>query len=119
MIIFDLDGTLADCQHRWHFVDPKEHPNTPPIYWVDETGKSRHIGYENPFTGEKWKPDWPAFEEACDEDVPVRPVVSVFNFLLSYRRDIEIWSGRSEIVREKTYAWLRKYAPLASTYPID
>lgn len=23
MIIFDLDGTLSDCEHRRHFVDTK------------------------------------------------------------------------------------------------
>ena len=26
MIIFDLDGTLADCEHRRHFVDPEKNP---------------------------------------------------------------------------------------------
>jgi len=27
MIIFDLDGTLADCEQRRHFVDPEKNPD--------------------------------------------------------------------------------------------
>ena len=27
MIIFDLDGTLADCEHRRHLVEPEKNEN--------------------------------------------------------------------------------------------
>ena len=51
-----------------------------------------------------WKPDWKAFYEACDKDLPIQPVKSVF---IQYcHRDIEIWSGRCESVRKKTEKWI-------------
>ncbi len=86
MIIFDLDGTLADCEHRRHFVDP--------LYRED----SFRIGK--------------TFYEACDKDVPINHVIDIFS---EYNDDeyncneIQIWSGRCESVRDKTEKWLKKY----------
>lgn len=107
MIIFDLDGTLADCEHRRHFVDPNKNPHyvarfpdimkcnvfTEPV-WLHED------------TGEKFKPDWKAFYEACDLDKPIEPVIKVFNELIHKNTNIEIWSGRCESVKDKTIDWL-------------
>jgi hypothetical protein len=88
MIIFDLDGTLANCEHRRHFVEKND-------------GKLR--------CGENWKPDWDAFHEACDKDTPIEPVLDVFIHLTQgepFNHDVQIWSGRCESVREKTLKWL-------------
>lgn len=94
MIIFDLDGTLADCEHRRHFVDYK---------------KSR--GCENPIRQHevdsgKWKPDWQAFYEACDKDAPILPVCDLYSHYFCNSDDVHIWSGRYESVREKTIRWI-------------
>lgn len=92
MIIFDLDGTLANCEHRRHFVD-----------W-HKTDYS--VSYD------KWKPDWNAFYEACDRDEPNDPVVKLYKkiwFENDYYESIEIWSGRSECVRKKTEDWLDRH----------
>lgn len=86
MIIFDLDGTLADCTHRRHFVDR--------AYWYDWEG-----------CGKRWKPNYNAFYEECDRDLPIEEVIRIFN-LLSKTHEVQIWSGRCESVRPKTMSWL-------------
>ena len=83
MIIFDLDGTLADCEHRRHFVDH----------------------------GNKFEPDWKSFYEHCDKDKPIEPVIDIFNSLCETHlmSNISIWSGRCESVRDKTLNWLSNH----------
>ncbi len=94
MIIFDLDGTLADCEHRRHFVDSSiPHP----------TKKEAEEFMRNGCT---WKPDWKAFYEACDKDEPIESVCRIFINLIGNRENIEIWSGRCESVRSKTCDWI-------------
>lgn len=116
MIIFNLDGTLANCEHRRHFVQPYEKR------WVDE---EKYYGPK--FRGQSGyaclkkdgslfdKPDWKSFYEACDKDEPNIPVCqTINNFLLESMagellEEIQIWSGRCESVRIKTHVWLSKY----------
>ena len=99
MIIFDLDGTLADCEHRRHFIDPNS-----VNHLRDEDG------YYNVLTGEKWKPDWQSFYDACDKDEPIIQVIDIWNLQISLGMMgiHQIWSGRSESVRKKTDQWLDK-----------
>lgn len=87
MIIFDLDGTLADCEHRRHFVDPLK------------------------ALKEEFKPNWPAFYDACDQDTPIMPVINICN-ILRKKHSVQIWSGRSATVIDKTMKWLRQYLPI-------
>ena len=96
MIIFDLDGTLADCEHRRHFVDRD------PEYRQND---SIH-----------WKPDWDAFNEACDNDKPIDSVIHVLDGIYFnssdtqyFLKNVQVWSGRSESVRKKTIDWLDKH----------
>ena len=76
-VVFDLDGTLALNEHRQHFVDR-------PV-------------------GEK---DWRSFFAACDQDRPYWQVLQVLQMLSAFGHHVEIWSGRSSEVIEKTKAWL-------------
>lgn len=109
MIIFDLDGTLADCEHRRHFVDPKKCSNA--VYIPKIVSGSQEPGewYEKQISEKgvqkKWQPDWQAFYEACDQDKPIEPTIEMLN-LLSNNHEIQIWSGRCESVRDKTIGWL-------------
>lgn len=99
MIIFDLDGTLANCEHRRHFVDSSiPHPR-------------REDAEEFMRNGGKWQPNWSAFYEACDNDEPIKPVISIWNDQISQGMMglHQIWSGRCESVREKTEKWLDKH----------
>lgn len=78
LVVFDLDGTLALNEHRQHFVQ-------------------RPVGEKN----------WRAFFDACDKDTPNWPVVLTLNALWSAGMNVQIWSGRTDRVREKTEDWLR------------
>ncbi len=99
--IFDLDGTLANCEHRRHFVDSSK--------------LGTREDYENwikPFVESKkcpeWKPDWKSFYEACDKDEPIDSTISIFEAFYKKcpHREIQIWSARCESVRKKTLLWL-------------
>lgn len=71
--IFDLDGTLANVEHRRHFID---------------------------------RNDWDGFFEACDQDLPFTHTINLMRDLLQAGHRVEIWSGRSAQVEQKTRAWL-------------
>ena len=112
MIIFSLDGTLADCEHRRHFVDRDKAAEMDICY---EEVEYNFGGVQNgPWVLTKdperlWKPDWHSFYDACDKDLPIEPVIDVLSEYLICDRDIVIWSGRCESVREKTEAWIQRY----------
>jgi len=98
MIIFDLDGTLANCEHRRHFIDSSiPHAN-------------REQAEEFIRSGCKWKPDWKAFYESCDKDKSIDAVISTMK-RLSPHKEVKIWSGRCQSVRDKTIDWLYRKIP--------
>ena len=98
MIVFDLDGTLADCEHRKSFIDPTKN-----ICYM-----SHAPVYGHPDTRHKFCPDWDAFFEACDQDKLIFGTAMMFWACMrtSYMKFVRIWSGRSESVRQKTLTWL-------------
>lgn len=108
MIIFDLDGTLADCEHRQHFVDPSK--NSAYMKLSEGWFHKNEMLLSFPPQRKKFQPDWQAFYEACDQDKPIEPVIKM---LLKCDQPYEIWSGRCESVREKTEAWIMKHIGLA------
>lgn len=131
MIIFDLDGTLADCEHRRHFVDPSKNPHVKHgIPGGFKPGVNILRDYDER-TGEIWKPDYQAFYEACDKDQPIYPVIdqAIYWINRSQDSDVQIWSGRSESVYQKTFDWLVKQGlrgfsrlrmrPIGNTDPDD
>ena len=75
-VVFDLDGTLANTDHRAHLVAGK---------------------------------DWRGYFAACDKDPPHKHVIEVAHALHIAGHRVEIWSGRSDEVRDKTEAWLSVY----------
>lgn len=79
LIIFDLDGTLANNQHRQHFL---------------ETYGPRAVK------------DWGAFSANCDKDIPIQPVIDCLYALQDAGFNIEIWTGRTAAVIDKTKMWL-------------
>lgn len=91
MIIFDLDGTLSLTAHRQHYVHKPQ-------------GAVR-----------SWKADWDAFFKASYEDPPNRQVVELYQTLRNQENPLPGWgtigifSGRSDIVRKETEAWLAKH----------
>ena len=87
-VVFDLDGTLANNDHRQHFLerDPK-----------DWDGFFEACGEDEPIMPAIHT--FVALYEGCDRR--------------GHRNSIEIWSGRGEgeggSVREKTLKWLQKH----------
>jgi hypothetical protein len=114
MIIFNLDGTLANCEHRRHFVqapDEDGDENYDRYYSPDHemSDRRKKMIFKHKVTGEIWQPHWPAFYAACDLDEPIEAVLSTFIHLTQgepFNHDVQIWSGRCESVRQKTLKWL-------------
>ena len=77
LYIFDLDGTLANCEHR------------------------------QPILGNKDDPDrWNKFFDACVDDKPIWPVIDTLQRLRASGCDVLIFSGRSDRARKQTERWL-------------
>lgn len=118
MIIFDLDSTLANCEHRRHFVDRDKAAEMGICY---EEVEITFGGFQNgPWVlandpDRLWKPDWNSFYDACDKDTLILPVAFQFYAMrekFGIQHPIVIWSGRCESVREKTIDWLKRYFSL-------
>lgn len=102
MIIFELDGVLADCEHRMHFVDPKKQSGIQ-VRNYDENGDYLSEGYYS-LDDKSWQPDWKAFYEACDKDKVIIEAMTIFsNF--KYSSELRIWTGRCESCKSKTIQW--------------
>ena len=84
-IVFDLDDTLANNAHRHHIL------------------KAEH---------ESDEVKWSTFFDACDKDEPVLEIVNLYQSLIWFGHKIEIWTGRSETVRDKTDHWLMSNLPM-------
>lgn len=76
-VVFDLDGTLALTEHRTHFLA--------------RPSKEK---------------DWRGFYAACDRDEPCQPIIRALLALDATGAEVEIWSGRSDEVKDKTTVWL-------------
>lgn len=94
IIIFDLDGTLANIEHRLHYINPP---------------KYMHGDADEP------KKDWKSFFRACVDDQPIHAICSLLSIILHYNSvsgddAYEVWivTGRSDMVRGETEEWLEK-----------
>lgn len=93
LFVFDLDGTLANIDHRLRFI------------------KSDKAGYEV-------KPRWDLFFQACVSDTPIQWAIDLINTLYRNGRtsattsEVLILTGRNEVVRKETEEWLKRYSVL-------
>jgi phosphoglycolate phosphatase-like HAD superfamily hydrolase len=79
IVIFDLDGTLADVTHRRHLLDEEG---------VDDDTR------------------WSNFYLAYTRDTPNIKLIEIFHILKRQGVEVWIWSGRSDEVKSQTLAWL-------------
>lgn len=86
--IFDIDGTLADCSQRLHFILPSKE---------DLAGD---------IDLDKIAPDWDAFYKDCVNDKPILPVVELAQVLKDSYQDLIFVTGRPEKYMEETTEWL-------------
>lgn len=111
LILVDLDGTLADCEHRRHFVTPQQCTTCLGTGTVDLTlltESCRNCSGK----GTVGKIDWTAFYKACVDDKPLQTTIDLITKFAGNEYDILIVSGRSDEVREETEAWLLKHFPV-------
>ena len=92
--VFDIDGTLADCSHRLHFIKPP--------------AGTIHFNLKDV----DWKPDWDSFHNSCDQDEPIKPVLKLLHDLLPCVDNITFLTGRPEQSRDKTIEWFAENAKL-------
>lgn len=81
IVIFDLDGVLADVRHRIHYVDPK----------VSK------------------KLNWDIFFEECVNDIPNKDMIKLLKVFVEKGYRIYILSGRSTAVKKETLEWFDYY----------
>lgn len=53
--------------------------------------------------------NWRAFYAACDQDGLSHPIIQTLLALDAAGNEVEIWSGRSDEVQDKTTAWLEAH----------
>lgn len=80
-VIFDLDGTLADGTHRLHLLP------TVDLHLTDS---------------------WNEFNRASKDDSPIHSTIEVCNIMVQAGLRVIILTGRSDIVRAETEAWLER-----------
>ena len=56
---------------------------------------------------------WREFYLACGGDAPIRHTIHLLHLLYNEGHNIEIWSGRSDLVFEQTVDWLASYGILS------
>lgn len=78
-VIFDLDGTLADGTHRLHLLPAVD------LHLTDS---------------------WNEFNRASKDDSPIHSTIEVCNIMVRAGLRVIILTGRSDIVRAETEAWL-------------
>lgn len=86
-VIFDLDGTLADGTHRLHLLPTKD------LHLTDS---------------------WNEFNRASKDDSPFQDTIDVCNIMVQAGLRVIILTGRSDIVRAETEAWLERNSVMYS-----
>lgn len=86
--IFDIDGTLADCSHRLHYILPPE--------------GAIHFNIEEL----DWQPDWESFYNECVNDKVIQPVADLLNIIQNSGEEIIFVTGRSDKYMEQTLEWI-------------
>ena len=85
-VICDIDGTIANLEHRLHFV-------------FNEDGTKKR--YKDT--------DWEGFHKACADDTPYEDVIAVVRALSASGYRVVFVSGRNATVRDETITWLYKH----------
>jgi phosphoglycolate phosphatase-like HAD superfamily hydrolase len=86
--IFDIDGTLADCSQRLHFIEPADNAT---------------FTYDGKL---EFNPDWDSFYKDCVNDKPILPVVELAHTLKDAYETLIFVTGRPEKYMEETVNWL-------------
>jgi hypothetical protein len=95
IVIFDLDGTLADDGHRNHYLHPPH------------SGTCAKVYDANGVCGCGSRRDWASYFAGAGDDSPKPQVIQVCRDLARWHQ-IYILSGRCESTADVTRKWLRQ-----------
>lgn len=111
-IICDIDGTLANIEHRRHFVDPSlAFDKGLAKYEVDANFNRIDLNLD----GSRWKPDWKSFNESMIWDTPNEWCANLIRNMIQgcdcERKYFPIFvTGREEcwesVTENQIYAWV-------------
>jgi len=86
LVVFDLDGTIADVRHRMHYIRPN-----PAV---------------DPVTGKKVKRRFDLFHAACVDDGVIEPVAALYRrFVADPDVTVVVLSGRDHATLDATVDW--------------
>lgn len=91
MIIFNLEGTLTNDNHRRHYIDYKKTDMSIPRF--------------------NWIPDYQKYSSEFYKDKPNIPVFFQFYAMckmFGIDHPIQIWTSRLETLRHETEEWIKK-----------
>lgn len=107
-VICDIDGTLADCEHRRKYVTK---------IWCETCGTSTvPMNLLNGTAGNcttcqsplRHKKDWPTFFHECDKDAPIEPIFKLLRILSSHYYIIVVSGRPIDPCGKVTEDWLIK-----------
>ena len=110
-IVFDIDGTLSNLDHRLHFIQPKGEDCPVCESWGGQGASHTRTGsciYA--------KKDWDGFYAACGDDPPIPHTVKICQDLMLAGHTVEFWTGRSDTVADTTVEWLNKHVITREIY---
>jgi len=102
MIVFTLDA-LADDSHRRHLIDLTDKIHVQKAFFQEDVTWKQYK--------EQWQPDYPAYYDWCDSDMPILSTLKMFNLILYHwesQVDVVIFGNDCESVRKKVCTWLSK-----------
>lgn len=89
LCVFDVDGTLANCDHRMHYIKPN--PSHDPV------------------TGRKIPRRFDLFHNACVDDTVIQPVADIYRRLVADpNTKVVLLTGRPMSVRYYTQDWFTR-----------
>jgi predicted kinase len=107
-VIVDIDGTIADCSHRLHYIQPK----------MNHTVDCSELGQEKFWTKEshprcpecnaRWHKDWKGFFSKVSGDKPIEPIIDLVRAMGDYYNIIFI-TGRDTSIGLETEEWLKEH----------
>ena len=84
LVVFDVDGTMANCDHRLHHIRPDK------------------------MKGQK--KNFRAWEEGQDDDTPIPQICNIYKrFVNDPDVIVIVLTGRNESTRYQTAAWLERH----------
>ena len=87
VVIFDVDGTLANCDHRLHYIRPVSRSD-----------------------GKRVTKRFDLFEKAIPGDVPIDAVCDIYRYFVADPNvTVILLTGRNDSARNNTIAWFTHY----------